>query len=89
MLGRVLSRTGATELPERSEIVAELTGRARRDDDPAARREAVAALAPLPDAGIDETLGTIAQDDPDQNVRFEAAKSAFQRTESQRTKRSD
>lgn len=89
LLGRVLARTGATDLPERPELVAELTGRARRDDDAAARREAVVALAPLPDAGIDETLGTIAHDDPDQNVRFEAAKSAFQRSESQRAKRSD
>ena len=51
--------------------------------------QAVAALAPLPDPGIDETLGTIAHDDPDQNVRFEAAKSAYKRAETQRTKRSD
>ena len=89
LLGRILARAGATDLPERPELIAELTGRARRDDDPAARREAVTALAPLPDSGIDETLGTIAHDDPDQNVRFEAAKAAFQRAETQRTKRSD
>jgi hypothetical protein len=89
LLGRILAKTGATELPERPEIIAELTGRARRDDDVAARREAVAALAPLPDTGIDETLRAIAHDDPDQDVRFEAEKSASERSEALRPKRSD
>ena len=73
----MLSRIGSAVLPERSEVVAALTGRARRDEDAGVRREATAALAALPDAGIDETLRAIAQDDPDQDVRFEAEKSVF------------
>jgi hypothetical protein len=89
LLGRILAKTSSTDLPERPQIIAELTGRARRDEDVGARREAVTALAPLPDTGIDETLRAVAQDDPDQDVRFEAEKSAFVRSGAQRTKRSD
>ena len=89
VLGRVLERAGTAELPERPQLVAELTGRARRDDDVAVRREATSALAALPDAGIDETLRAIARDDPDQDVRLEAAKSHFERSQGSTQKRSD
>ena len=89
LLGRVLVRAGGASLPERSEAIAELTGRARRDDDAAVRREAVKALAGLPDPGIDETLRTIAHDDPDQDVRFEAAKAIFERSQAAARARSD
>jgi len=85
----VLARPGSAVLPERSEVVSSLTGRARRDEDPGVRREATAALAALPDAGIDETLRTIAQDDPDQDVRFEAEKSVFVRRQGAPPKRSN
>jgi hypothetical protein len=89
LLGRVLVREGASALPERSEWIAELTGRARRDDDANVRREATSALAALYDAGIEETLRVIARDDPDQNVRFEAQKALFARQESAGAKRTD
>jgi hypothetical protein len=89
LLGRVLVRAEAGEVPERPRIVAELIGRARRDDDVAVRREATSALAALPDRGIDETLRVIARDDPDQNVRFEAEKSIFERSQVAAPKRSD
>ena len=89
LLGHVLGRSGASDVPERPRLVAELMGRARRDDDVAVRREATAALAALPDAGIDETLRAIARDDPDQNVRFEAEKSIFERSQVAAPKRSD
>jgi len=89
VLGRLLVRSGATAVPERAEIVAELTGRARRDDDASVRREATSALAALPDAGIDESLRTIARDDPDQDVRFEAEKSLFARAQASAPKRPD
>jgi hypothetical protein len=79
LVGRVLRREGADELPERSMIVAEVTGRARRDDDVEVRRTATIAIAALKDPGIDETLRTISRDDPDQNVRFEAEKALFER----------
>ncbi len=79
LLGRILARAGVADVPERAELVGELTGRARRDDDVLVRREAIAALARLPDPGIDETLRTISRDDPDQDVRFEAEKSTFER----------
>lgn len=80
VLGRILLRAGAAGLPERPEVIAELGGRARRDDDVTVRREATVALAGLPDAGIDETLRAIAREDPDQVVRFEAEKSVFERS---------
>jgi hypothetical protein len=89
VLGRVLQRTGATDAPDRPEAIAELTGRARRDDDVGVRREATLALASLPDAGINETLRAIARDDPDQDVRFEAEKSVFARSQGTAGKRSD
>jgi hypothetical protein len=89
VLGRALGRPDAADLPERSEVVGELSGRARRDDDAAVRREATGALAALTDAGISETLRTIARDDPDQNVRFEAEKSLFERAHHAEKKRSD
>lgn len=89
LVGRILRREHAADLPERPDVVAELSGRARRDDDVTVRREATAALAGLPDAGIDETLRAIARDDPDQNVRFEAEKSLFERSQAAANKRSD
>jgi len=89
LLGRVLARPGSAALPERAEVVSALTGRARRDEDPGVRREATAAIAALPDAGVDETLRRIAQDDPDQDVRFEAEKSVFVRRQGAPPKRSD
>jgi hypothetical protein len=88
-LGRILERSGAAEAPERPEVVAELIGRARRDDDASVRRAATEALSTLSDAGIEETLRAIARDDPDQNVRFEAEKSLFERSQGEAPKRSD
>ncbi|HZN56098.1 MAG TPA: HEAT repeat domain-containing protein [Candidatus Polarisedimenticolaceae bacterium] len=81
LIGRILARPSGEAIPERAMIVAELTGRARRDGDVAVRREATVALAALGDGGVDETLRTISRDDPDQNVRFEAEKALFERSE--------
>ena len=89
LLGRALGRQGADAIPERGTLVSALTGRARRDDDAAVRRAAAAALANLPDAGIDETLRAVARDDADQNVRFEAVKALSERSQNAKTKRSD
>jgi HEAT repeat protein len=89
IVGRALARAGATELPERSELVAELTGRARRDDDVSVRGAATNALGALPDSGIEETLRAIARDDPDQDVRFDAEKAIFERSQATVQKRSD
>jgi HEAT repeat protein len=89
IVGRALVRAGATELPERSEVVAELTGRARRDDEVSVRRAATNALGALPDPGIDEALRAIARDDPDQDVRFDAEKAIFERSHPTVQKRSD
>jgi len=79
LLGRILSRAGEADIAERSVVIAELTSRARRDDDAKVRRTATAALAALPDHGVDETLKAIAKDDPDQDVRFEAERAVFER----------
>jgi hypothetical protein len=89
VIGRILLRTGAEAVPERGSLVGELIGRARRDDDPEVRRAATAALAALPDPGIDETLRTISQDDSDQDVRFEAEKALFERKQRASLGRSD
>ena len=85
----MLSREGSNAVPGRSEFVAALAGRARRDDEASVRREATAALASLRDSGIDETLRAIARDDPDQDVRFEAERSVFERAQAAAPKRSD
>jgi len=89
VLGRTLMRADSADVPERRDVIAELSGRARRDDELTVRRAATAALASLPDAGIDETLRAIARDDPDQNVRFEAEKALFERSQAAAPKRSD
>ena len=89
VVGRVLERADSANVPERPDVIAELSGRARRDDDVTVRRVATAALASLPDAGVDETLRVIARDDPDQNVRFEAEKALFERSQAAARKRSD
>jgi HEAT repeat protein len=89
IIGRVLAKPDTASLPERGALIGELTSRARRDDDPAVRQTATAALALLPDMGIDETLRTIGQDDPDQNVRFEAEKALYERKQSAALRRSD
>jgi hypothetical protein len=89
LVGRVLAKPGTESLPERGAMIGELTGRARRDDDAEVRQTATAALAILPDAGIDETLRTIGQDDPDQNVRFEAEKALYERKQNAALRRSD
>jgi HEAT repeat protein len=79
LLGRILARAGEADIAERSVVIAELTSRARRDDDAKVRRTATVALAALPDHGVDETLKAIAKDDPDQDVRFEAERAVFER----------
>ena len=79
LVGRILARLGPADLAERSVVVGEITSKARRDEDPRVRRTATAALAVLPDAGIDEALRAIARDDPDQDVRFEAERAVFER----------
>jgi hypothetical protein len=79
LLGRILARAAPADIAERSVVVGELTSHARRDEDARVRRTATVALAALPDAGIDETLQAIARDDPDQDVRFEAERAAFER----------
>lgn len=89
IVGRILTKPGTDSLPERGSLIGEMTGRARRDEDPTVRQTATAALAVLPDAGIDETLRTIGQDDPDQNVRFEAEKALYERKENAALRRSD
>lgn len=80
LLGRLLARAPSKDLPGRSEIVGELTGRARRDEVVPVRSAATAALAPLADPGIDETLRAIARDDPDQDVRLAAERSLYERS---------
>jgi hypothetical protein len=89
LLGRSMAKAAAGELPERAELVAALTSRARRDDDVSVRTQATAALAVLHDAGIDETLRAIARDDPDQTVRFEAEKAVYERALAAPARRSD
>ena len=89
LVGRILARPEADAVPERGELVGELTGRARRDDDPFVRRTATTALAGLKDPGVDETLRTISKDDPDQEVRFEAEKSLYMRKQAAENRRSD
>ena len=89
ILGRILERPDALALPERRVVIAELTGRARRDEDLDVRRFATAGLAALSDPGIDETLRAISRDDPDQNVRFEAEKALFERSQGPARKRFD
>lgn len=89
LLGSILARDASRNLPERSTVVATIAGRARRDDDAGVRRTATTALAALEDAGIDEILRAIAKDDPDQNVRFEAQKSLYERNAHEVTRRPD
>jgi HEAT repeats len=81
LLGRLLARSEAAAVPERPQLVVELSGRARRDDDPDVRREATAAIAGLPDPGVEETLRVIARDDADQDVRLTAVKSLSERAQ--------
>lgn len=89
LLGRVAARAGSAALPERAEVVSVLMGRSRRDEDATVRREATRALGLIPDAGVEETLRAIARDDADQDVRYEAEKSLYERRQAAAVKRSD
>jgi HEAT repeat protein len=62
-----------------SELVGELTARARRDDVIAVRVAATSALAGFRSASVSELLHAIALDDPDQVVRLEAQKVLYER----------
>lgn len=81
----ILRRQGVAQSPEADAILGLLIARARRDEDVAVRAAATRALAAFPEDRTRSILETIAREDPDQEVRYEAERALFER----RGRRSD
>jgi hypothetical protein len=80
LIGQVLERARgrAEEVPEPQRLRDELVARARRDGSVAVRVAATEALAELDEPSVWDIVGEIADDDPDQGVRFAAEKLIYE-----------
>jgi hypothetical protein len=81
LIGQLLARARrrADPFPEPQRLRDELVARARRDGSVEVRIAAAEALAQFEDETTGEILGEIADDDPDQRVRFAAEKLIYER----------
>lgn len=79
MIGQVLRREEPVAVPDRASLRAALIGTARRDTEPAVRVAAIAALDAFRDVATERVLEEIADSDPDQNVRYQAARRLHER----------
>ncbi len=81
LIGSIVDRHGAQELPEESELRSELIGAARRDPVVRVRVSATEALGRFPDRASLEVLEEISESDGDQAVRYVAEKILLDRRE--------
>ena len=72
LIGLILDRTGGAPAEEDAGLLAELIGRARRDDAVPVRVAATRALGSVKQRGTDEVLREISREDPEQLVRYQA-----------------
>jgi hypothetical protein len=72
LTGQIVELNPGAEIPERASVRAELIARARRDRSPQVREGAAGALASFPGPDVVDILEEIANDDPEQNVRYAA-----------------
>lgn len=75
----VLAESRQEPIPDADTLKNELVGRARRDSSVPVRMAATLALNGLRDERVSEILEEIAEDDPDQRVRYAAEKAMFDR----------
>jgi hypothetical protein len=79
LVGQIVEHRAEGEIPDDVGILAELYGRARRDDAVEVRVAATSALGGIAGQGPEEILREIARSDPEQAVRFEAKKLLYER----------
>jgi hypothetical protein len=79
LIGQILGRQGAEPIPDKATLLSELTAKARRDDVVEVRVAATQALGDLDGPTIEEILEEIAEEDPDQLVRYTAERLLYDR----------
>ena len=87
LVGQIVERRAEGEIPDDVGILAELYGRARRDDAVEVRVAATSALGGIVGQGPEEILREIARSDPEQAVRYEAQKLLYERNAAPRPER--
>jgi hypothetical protein len=83
LIGQIVSREPDREIADVDLLRNELVARARRDGNVGVRLAATEALGNFEDDSVLEILEEIAERDPDQNVRYEAEKMAYERAQRQ------
>lgn len=74
LIGQIVQRHGGDELPESSQLLGELIGSARRDPAASVRVWSTWSLGRFPDPSTEAVLEEISDSDPEQEVRYAAAK---------------
>lgn len=79
LIEQILERFGGSAVPEPDRLQSEIASHARRDSSPAVRIAATHALGRLAGESVLTILDGIAEDDPDQRVRYAAETLAYER----------
>jgi hypothetical protein len=74
LIGQIVQRNLSGEIPEEASLRGELIGAARRDPVPSVRVWATWSLGRFPDSSAEAVLEEISESDPEQEVRYAAAK---------------
>ncbi len=82
LIEQILERFGGSAVPEPDRLQNEIASHARRDSSPAVRIAATHALGRLAGESVLAILDGIAEDDPDQRVRYAAETLAYERRRS-------
>ncbi len=80
LIGQIVEHRKEADIPDETGILAELFGRARRDDVVEVRVAATIALGGIDGRGTEEILREIARSDPEQAVRYEAERLLYERS---------
>lgn len=83
LIGQILARHPGGGIPEEGALLSELVARARRDPSIGVRVAATAALDGLRDDAVNKILQEIADEDPEQLVRYTAERVLLERRESE------
>ncbi len=79
LIGQIVEHRDEKEVPDDAGVLAELFGRARRDDSVDVRVAATIALGGIGGRGPEEILREIARSDPEQEVRYQAQRLLYER----------
>lgn len=79
LAGEAVRKAPAGDLPDAEGLLVEIIGRARRDESTEVRSAAVEALGAFSDQRAESVLRQVARDDPDQEVRYRAERTLYER----------